>query len=63
MPSEVRFAEVRKLLEDHGYTLSRIKGSHHWFERPGARGISVPVHKGRVQPRYLAIIRKALEAR
>lgn len=35
MPSEVRYPEVRKLLELHGWTCSRIKGSHHIFTKEG----------------------------
>ena len=43
MPSEVRFAEVRKLLERAGYVLARVHGSHHIFTKPGAeRAIPVP---------------------
>lgn len=60
MPSEVRFAVVRKLLESHGYTLARISGSHHVFTKPGAETVSIPVHGGKVKPFYLKAIRKLL---
>ncbi len=59
MPSEVRFADVRRTLEQHGWTLRRISGSHHLFEKPGEeRHISIPVHRGRVAPGYLRRIEK-----
>ncbi|MCC6972003.1 MAG: type II toxin-antitoxin system HicA family toxin [Phycisphaerales bacterium] len=59
MASEVRFAEVRKKLEQHGWTLSRISGSHHVFVKPGERShISIPVHAGRVKPKYLRKIER-----
>jgi len=48
MASERRFAEVRKALEAHGWTLDRIRGSHHVFCKEGEQPISVPVHGGRV---------------
>jgi predicted RNA binding protein YcfA (HicA-like mRNA interferase family) len=54
MASEVRFAEVRRVLEHHGWTLERISGSHFIFRKEGeARHISIPVHGGRVAPGYL----------
>lgn len=60
MPSEVRFAEIRKLLESHGWTLDRIRGSHHNFQKEGERPIAIPVHKGKVKPAYLRDVRKRL---
>jgi predicted RNA binding protein YcfA (HicA-like mRNA interferase family) len=47
MPSDVRFPEVQRLLEAKGYRLDRITGSHHLFEKPGARPMVVPVHHGK----------------
>jgi predicted RNA binding protein YcfA (HicA-like mRNA interferase family) len=61
MPSEVRFAEVRKLLEKNGYVMTRISRSHHIFEAPSGGHVSVPVHGGKVKPIYVKKIRKALE--
>ena len=49
MPSPVRFAEVRKILEAAGYVLARISGSHHIFERDGDDLVSIPVHKNLVK--------------
>jgi predicted RNA binding protein YcfA (HicA-like mRNA interferase family) len=37
--------ELCGVLERHGWTLRRINGSHHIYNRPGAlRPIPVPVH-------------------
>jgi predicted RNA binding protein YcfA (HicA-like mRNA interferase family) len=58
MPSEVRFAVVRKLLEAHGWTLARISGSHHVFTKAGERPIVIPVHHNKVHPRYVREIEK-----
>jgi predicted RNA binding protein YcfA (HicA-like mRNA interferase family) len=58
MPSEVRFGEVRKLLESKGYVLHRITGSHHIFVKAGAAPVSVPVHHGKVKPNYVRKIQK-----
>lgn len=53
MPSEVRFALVRKALEHHGWTLDRVNGSHHVFVKEGEGHLTIPVHKGRVKPHYV----------
>jgi predicted RNA binding protein YcfA (HicA-like mRNA interferase family) len=35
-----------KVLEDAGWSLKKINGSHHIYDRPGSRvNISVPVHR------------------
>ena len=58
MASEVRYAEVRRFLERHGWTHQRTKGSHHHFRKEGQRGIGFPVHHGRVGPVYIRQIEK-----
>ena len=58
--SEVRFSEVRRMLEAKGYTLARIAGSHHVFTKGGARAVPIPVHRGKVKPAYVRLA-KALE--
>jgi len=50
MPSDIRFAEIHKLLKHHGWTLDRISGSHHIFKKEGCQPISIPVHGHRVKP-------------
>ncbi|MFI5378035.1 MAG: type II toxin-antitoxin system HicA family toxin [Tepidisphaerales bacterium] len=59
MPSEQRFAVVRKILEAKGYHLDRVSGSHHIFEKPGAEPQSIPVHGGKVKPVYVKQAEKA----
>ncbi len=34
-PKGLRFAELRQLVEAHGWHLARIAGSHHIFRREG----------------------------
>jgi predicted RNA binding protein YcfA (HicA-like mRNA interferase family) len=59
VPSPERFAVVRRILEDKGYTLSRITGSHHIFTKPGQPHLSVPVHGGKVKAHYVREAKKA----
>src|SRR5689334_14341032 len=53
MPSEVRFAEVRRLVERAGWVLVRIRGSHHVFKRPKGMIYVIPVHHGMVKYAYV----------
>jgi predicted RNA binding protein YcfA (HicA-like mRNA interferase family) len=58
MASEMRFAEVRKMLEKAGYRLVRISGSHHCFAKPGETLVSIPVHQGKVKTHYVREVEK-----
>ncbi len=61
MPSEERFAVIKKTLEDHGWVLVRINSSHHVFKKPGASQASIPVHHGKVKPFYVRQVKKLIE--
>lgn len=60
MPSPVRFSEIRRLMERHGWRLDRINGSHHVFEKPGHRSYPVPVHHDKVHYGYYRKIQKLI---
>lgn len=37
--------QLARLLEEHGWTLMRVQGSHHIYAKPGrSERISVPIH-------------------
>ena len=62
MPSPVRFAEILRYLEKHGWRLVRINGSHHTFTKAGeSRPITVPVHHGKVDAIYEKQAKKRCE--
>jgi predicted RNA binding protein YcfA (HicA-like mRNA interferase family) len=61
MPSDVRYSEVKKLLESNGWHLDRIRGSHHVFTRPGKRNIIIPIHGKNVRYVYVRQIQKIIE--
>lgn len=63
MPSDVRYREIKKLLESHGWMHDRTSGSHHIFSGPGLPMVSIPVHHGKVKHVYLREIQKQIEAR
>ena len=60
LPSELRFAEVRTFLEQYGWTLDRISGSHHIFVKEGQANVSVPVRRNRVKWVYIRKIEKTV---
>lgn len=58
MASNRCFAEVKKMLERAGYTLARVRGSHHAFTKPNHPIIVIPVHRGKVKAIYVRQIEK-----
>ena len=58
MASDVRYSEVKALLERHGWSLVRVAGSHHIFTKPGDRMWSIPEHCGRVKAVSVRQIKK-----
>lgn len=58
MAGEMRFPEVRKMLEARGYFLHRTTGSHHVFKKPGAGSFVLPVHHRKVKLVYVKQIEK-----
>jgi len=60
MPGDERFAVVRSLLESHGWTLVRIRGSHHIFEKTGETTLVIPVHRNRVKVAYVKLAKKRI---
>ena len=53
-PHEASFADVRRVLEGHGWLIARTEGSHHHFVKDGEPDIlTVPVHNKRVTRTYI----------
>ena len=63
MPNEMRFSEVKRMMEGAGYRLVRISGSHHYFTKPGEQPFSIPVHQGKVKPYYVRQVEKICQGR
>ena len=60
MPPTQRFPTVCRLLESHGWLLTRVRGSHHVFTKAGELPISIPVHGGKVKAGYVKRIEKLI---
>ncbi len=62
LPPEMRYEEVARVLEAHGFKEVRSSGSHHVFRHPDGRMQIVPKHKGQVvKTTYLRQVHKLLE--
>lgn len=62
MASEARFADIRKKLEQYGWTHRQGKGSHHVFTRPGGPVIVIPVKGAWVKPVYVREVEAAIRS-
>jgi predicted RNA binding protein YcfA (HicA-like mRNA interferase family) len=51
-PHNATFSDIRRMLEEEGFLLDRITGSHHIF-RKGSTIFAVPVHNNRVKSVYV----------
>jgi predicted RNA binding protein YcfA (HicA-like mRNA interferase family) len=50
-PHNVRFADLCRVVEAFGYSLDRIRGSHHIFEHPEAtRPLNLQSYHGEAKP-------------
>jgi predicted RNA binding protein YcfA (HicA-like mRNA interferase family) len=61
MPSPIKFKELKRYMEEHGWVLTHVTGSHHVFAKPGHRSFPVPVHHGEVKYGYFREIQKLCE--
>jgi Predicted periplasmic or secreted lipoprotein len=59
-PNNVTFAQVRRLLENSGFSLDRISGSHHVFRRDDTI-FAIPVHNNRVKIVYVKRVIEIIE--
>lgn len=53
--------QLKKLLEENGWLLDRISGSHHIMIRDGSRSIPIPIHGNADLPKGVlnAILKQA----
>ena len=48
--ANVRFRELRSLVEAAGWELDRVSGSHYFFAKRGRMPLSIPNHRGALNP-------------
>ena len=60
IPNDVRFEELRNILESYGYTMHNNGGSHYIFKKAGEYPITIPKHNP-IKKVYVKMVRKVIE--
>lgn len=58
-PKNVRFEELQKLLEDYGFVLDHVRGSHYYFigEVAGEEfSLTIPFHRPHIKLAYVKLV-------
>ena len=63
LSKDLRFDELRKVLEDYGYTMHSPKGgsSHYTFRKPGCMPITIPKHEP-IKKVYVEMVKSIVES-
>lgn len=63
LSGNVRFDELRKVLESYGYSMNIPKGgsSHYTFRKPGCYPITIPKHEP-IKKVYVEIVKQIVES-
>ena len=62
LSKDMRFSELRKILEGYGYTMNapKSRSSHYTFRKPGKRPITIPKHEP-IKRIYVEMVREVVE--
>lgn len=62
LSKDMRFEELRKVLESYGYTMNVPKGgsSHYTFRKPGKMPITIPKHEP-IKKVYVQMVKNVIE--
>ena len=62
LSNDLRFDELKKVLESYGYSVSTPKGgsSHFTFRKRGCPAITIPKHEP-IKKAYVKMVRKVIE--
>ena len=62
LSKNLRFDELRKVLESHGYEMNNPKGgsSHYTFRKQGCQPITIPKHEP-IKKVYVEMVRQVVE--
>lgn len=63
LSKDMRFEELRKVLESYGYTMNAPKGgsSHYTFRKPGKQPITIPRHEP-IKKAYVQMVKDIIES-
>lgn len=62
LSKDVRFAELKKILESYGYVMYAPRGgsSHYTFRKSGCRSITIPKHEP-IKKVYVEMVKEIIE--
>ena len=62
LSKDVRFAELKKILESYGYVMFAPRGgsSHYTFRKSGCRSITIPKHEP-IKKVYVEMVKEIIE--
>ena len=62
LSKDMRFDELRKVLENYGYTMHSPKGgsTHYTFRKPGKMPITIPKHEP-IKKVYVQMVKEVIE--
>ena len=63
LSGDLRFNELRKVLEAYGYTMNQLRGgsSHFTFRKKGCAPITIPKHEP-IKRAYVMLVRTVVES-
>lgn len=63
LSKEMRFDELRKVLEGYGYEMHQPKGgsSHYTFRKEGCRPVTIPKHEP-IKKVYVEMVKEVIES-
>lgn len=63
LSKDLRFAELRKVLESYGYEIKAPRGgsSHHTFRKAGCQPITIPRHEP-IKKVYVEMVKQVIES-
>lgn len=63
LSKDLRFDELRKVLESFGYEMNAPRGgsSHYTFRKPGCRPITIPKHEP-IKKVYVEMVKQIVES-
>ena len=63
LSKDVRFDELRRILESYGYKMNSPRGgsSHYTFRKPGKGPITIPKHEP-IKTVYVRMVREIIES-
>ena len=63
LSKEIRFEELRKVLESYGYEMNAPRGgsSHYTFRKSGSQPITIPKHEP-IKKVYVELVKRIVES-